>query len=250
MFVSDELIYIQMQKTGCTHIASILHRLFDGKHTEKKHNAASPEDLIPGRLFVSSIRNPWDWYLSLWTFGVQGGGGFMQRLTRFSRDAEQWRSVYDDAENISSFRKWLRMVHTPSNYHDLGEGYGETAITGSCGFMTHRYLYLCNHALDLLKQQGRELEYSDVLQHDQEHCYIDFFIRQENLENSLCEIVERIRPLSASERNMIYGSGKTNASQRKHSISDYYDADSIALVSQREKLIIDKFSYEPPSASI
>ena len=69
-----------MQKTGCTHIASLLSRLFDGEQIGK-HNAASDNQINSDAYFLSSIRNPWDWYLSLWTFGVQGNGGLMHRLT-------------------------------------------------------------------------------------------------------------------------------------------------------------------------
>jgi hypothetical protein len=81
MYKTDELIYIQIQKTGCSHIAELLSKLFDGKQIGK-HNAATQHDLNSGRHVISSIRNPWDWYLSLWSFGVQGNGGFRNRVTR------------------------------------------------------------------------------------------------------------------------------------------------------------------------
>jgi len=81
MFKGDELIYIQIQKTGCTHIASLLSMLFNGEIIEK-HNTTTPEQIKSTKYILSSIRNPWDWYLSLWTYGVQGNGALMQRLTK------------------------------------------------------------------------------------------------------------------------------------------------------------------------
>ncbi len=235
-----------MQKTGCTHIASILDKLFDGESTIIKHNAATPEQLKLGRFMISSIRNPWDWYLSLWTFGVQGGGGFMNRLTRLSEDNAIWLRVYDNAENIDSFRKWLKMINDPSNSRLLGEGYGGTNITELCGFMTYRYLYLCSSKVNNLSQPGFISTFDDLAYYDKNNCYINYFIRQEALEETLCHAVEMIRPLTQQEKELILGFGKTNTSVRKLSISDYYDADSIKLIEKRERLIIEKFSYSPP----
>ena len=128
-----------MQKTGCTHIASLLSNLFDGEIIGK-HNAATPGQIRSNRYFISSIRNPWDWYLSLWTFGVQGDGALILRLTKekdlvgsfksairsprrnFSsfyhellRGVTEWRSVYDRNDNIESFRKWMKLMQDELN---------------------------------------------------------------------------------------------------------------------------------------
>ena len=128
MFISDPLIYIQMQKTGCTHIASLLSGLFDGEIVGK-HNAADETQLQSNRYFISSTRNPWDWYLSLWTFGVQGNGQLMQFLTRknvrssvksiiknpfkeyealmvaLSKDVNGWIDVYQRNDDVVAFRR-------------------------------------------------------------------------------------------------------------------------------------------------
>ncbi|MCP3673342.1 MAG: hypothetical protein GY829_02560, partial [Gammaproteobacteria bacterium] len=149
MYQSDQLIYIQMQKTGCTHIASLLNSLFDGKQIGR-HNAATLEQITNIKHFISSIRNPWDWYLSLWTYGVQGNGALMNRLTKknllssikktiidpkknypsllheLSKNPALWRDVYNNSNDVESFRKWLKLIHNPSNSHLLGEGYGST----------------------------------------------------------------------------------------------------------------------------
>lgn len=272
MFVCDKLIYIQMQKTGCTHIASLLSRLFDGRQIEK-HNAATQDQIISNKYFVSSIRNPWEWYLSLWTFGVQGSGGLKQRLTNrkllrsflstarhpmkkgfaffheWSKDVSSWRDVYDRSDNVESFRKWLTLIHNPRNRHALGEGYGDTVITDFCGFMTYRYLYLCCRNVGKLNNPKLISNYPDLAQFEKENCYIDFFIRQESLEDDLCGAVEKIRPLTKEEKKLIYSAGKSNTSKRAFLISDYYDSESVESIRRRERLLIDKFDYSPPQTA-
>lgn len=269
MFKSEELVYIQMQKTGCTHIASLLTRLFDGEIIGK-HNAAKPDDFARKPLFVSSIRNPWDWYLSLWTFGAQGKGGLWERLTgdhrkmalkdalrsptrnfgallgELGKDAAAWQDAYDATDQLSSFRTWLKRVHDPRNDRVLGEGYDKAALADVCGFMTYRYLALCCRGTRGLGRQRRITDFDDLSRFDRESCYIDYFIRQEALEEMLCEAVEKIRPLTGEERQMIFGAGKTNTSRRSLTLTDYYDRESIELVADRDRLLIEKFGYAPP----
>lgn len=270
MFQCDELIYIQLQKTGCTHIAFLLSKLFQGEQIGK-HNAATDDQLASGRYFISSIRNPWDWYLSLWTYGVQGSGGIRYRLTKrhvwraiktatvsprkacvsalheISKPARTWRSVYDRSDNIASFRKWLKLIHDPANRHPLGEGYGFTSVPSHCGFMTYRYLRLCCRNLARLSHGNLISRFGDIVRFEKENCYINHFIRQESLENDFCKAIEKVRPLSTQEREFVFKAKPTNTSQRSLTLADYYDRESIDLVSRREKLLLDKFGYAPPS---
>ena len=201
MFISDQLIYIQMQKTGCTHIASVLSELFDGEMVGK-HNAASDEQIESGRYFISSIRNPWSWYLSLWTYGVDGNGSIMHKLTKrriraslknmirnpsngydefifeATKDVKTWRNVYDRNDNVDSFRKWLRLIHDPANSGRFGEGYGETTVKNFSGLMTYRYLSLCCKHTQELRINDSVKSQQDLLEFDRENCYVDFFIKQ------------------------------------------------------------------------
>ena len=270
MFRCDQLTYIQMQKTGCTHIASLLSELFDGERIGK-HNAAKPDQIASDQYFVSSIRNPWDWYLSLWTFGVAGNGGLRGRLTNrqysralksAARDALSglssvvrelfkgiglWEDVYASTDSVESFRKWLKLLHDPRRANQLGEGYGNTTITGFCGFMTYRYLYLCCQNAKHLNDARVIGNYSDLVRFERTNCYIDFFVRQESLETDLCSAIEKIRQLTMEEKKLILDAKRSNASLRSLSILDYYDSDSIDLIGHRDRLLIDKFNYSPPS---
>lgn len=272
MFQCDQLIYIQLQKTACTHIASQLAETFGGEQVGK-HNPATAEQLKSNAYFVSSIRNPWDWYLSLWTFGVQGRGDLMRRLTKkhyarvlksavanpkanygglfyeLNKDTGFWQSLYDCSDNPASFRKWLRLIHDPSQSRFLGEGYADTGLAGLCGFMTHRYLQLCCRDSAYLGSRRSIADYADLVRFEREHCYIDFFVRQESLEDDLCAAIEKVRPLTLAEEERIRAAKKTNTSKRSLSISDYYDGETLGLVSERDRLLIEKFGYSPPRLS-
>lgn len=234
-----------MQKTGCTHIASLLSKVFDGKLVSK-HNAASSEQIDSNYYFISSIRNPWDWYLSLWTFGVQGGGGLANRLTNKTKDTSLWREVYEDSSNVELFRKWLRLIHTPDNSSYLNKDYGDTAVTEFCGFMSYRYLRLCCSEASKLDNHRLIASSADLVKFEKKTCYIDFFIRQECLEDDFLRAIERIKPLNKVEKDKIFNAEKVNISTRPHTLSRYYDKESIELIYNRDRLLIDKFGYTPP----
>src|SRR6476619_6662167 len=73
MFISDRIVFLELQKTGCTHIRDLLRELVGGQLVGK-HNQARRRLFIEGKSFLGSIRDPWDWHVSLWAFGCQGKG--------------------------------------------------------------------------------------------------------------------------------------------------------------------------------
>jgi hypothetical protein len=242
-----------MHKTGCTHIAKLLNQIFDGQQIGK-HNPAPPELITAGQYFVSSIRNPWDWYLSLWTYGVQGNGRLWLDLTQATKrnsflsesDFTLWRGVYDDIKNVTSFRHWLRMIHNPDNSMLLGESYHRTVAPYFCGLMTYRHLYLCCRNTEKLLIPSKIGDFNALQQFYNQNYYINFIIHQERLNDELQKAIENIRPLTSHENSLIHHTKKTNSSQRKYSLTEYYDAETCDLIASRERLIIEKFGYSPP----
>jgi len=124
MIEADNLIYLQMQKTGCTRIAEIITDLCGGKPVGRKHGTLIAK---PDKLVIGSIRNPWAWYVSLWAFGCEGKGMIRERLTRY-------RNVYTEAEDIDAFRQWLTIVYAEfgplmtARYKEIYNGWVDTWI--------------------------------------------------------------------------------------------------------------------------
>lgn len=271
MFVANNFVYLQMQKTGCSHISSLMSKICEGKSLSK-HSVVRPSDVDSDKKVISSIRNPWSWYVSLWTYGVQGDGHVFHNLTKpryafacklFLQDpvrnyasllhaaqrhsrVDDWRSVYTVDSDIKAFRQWMKMISEPDNAYNIDEGYGNSTISKSVGFMTYRYLYLT--CLDFKKDNKSVINngYSGLEKYDSEHCSVDYFIRQENLEDDFCKAMGSFIPLDKSKTEMIYGAKKVNTSKRKFPMANYYDQETIDLVSSRDQLIIDKFGYQPP----
>ena len=94
MFETDRLIYLQMQKTGCSHVADLLDRCYGGEQTNK--HAPLGQQLLTEKYVAGSVRNPWSWYLSLWSFGCQRGGSMHGRLVRRGDvgQRDSWRALH------------------------------------------------------------------------------------------------------------------------------------------------------------
>jgi hypothetical protein len=88
MTITDDFIYLELQKTGSTHVTKLLQQLHKNNFVKiGKHNTIKtmPKHVLVGfesKIKVGNIRNPWDWYVSLWSFGCQKRGGLHKMLTK------------------------------------------------------------------------------------------------------------------------------------------------------------------------
>ncbi len=243
MYVSDRLVFLQLQKTGCTHIAHLLSKLVPGRQMAK-HRRAPAELVESGRAFVGSVRNPWDWYVSLWAFGCGREGGLYQLLTNESTARHAaWQGVYADSRDPMLFRQWLAMI---SETRVLGERYGASSIRRFAGFFTYRYLRL--FARDDAALYSGEIAGSAALEgFDRRQNLIRHFIRNENLAGDLIRVLGLCGyQLDAQQLELIRAPVRTNASTRNRDYVSYYDVRTVQLVLEKERFIVEKHGYSPP----
>ena len=81
MYLSKDLCYLELHRTGSVHILKLLEKYFPGGKKIGMHNRANKETYNSKIFFLGSIRNPWDWYVSLWGKGCDGWGDLYTRLT-------------------------------------------------------------------------------------------------------------------------------------------------------------------------
>ena len=264
MYIGDMLIYLETQKTGGSHIVYLLENLVNGQKvgvhnwlTSYGHN----------KFIISSIRNPWDWYISEWAFGCQHEGGVYKRVTSrkpfrkyvrsrnlllvmndLARPVKQWQACYEDVDDPTLFRKWLKQMYDPENRMVLEEFYYKSGVSHFAGIMTHRYckLFLKNY----FKQEVRDTinNLADLYDYDSRHNIVDFVIRTEALEDDFVKALHAAGvSLTEENINFVYESAEkpTNPS-RHHPTAYYYDKETTALVAEKDKFIVDKFGYSPP----
>jgi hypothetical protein len=267
MYLSEKFVFVELHKTGCSHITKLLEYTLDGK-VVGKHNAPSQNIINSSRTFIGSIRNPWEWYASLWAYGCDKKGGVYNKVTKpnsavktcrdwlldpfysaflllnnISRNPELWRQCYADVDDPEAFRRWLYMIHDSKHWHDVGEGYGKYPMSSIAGLLTYRYLKLfCRNDFVNIKIMD------ELIKFEQNNNYIDYFIHNENLEHDFFAALNFAGITLTDEKiNRVNSMSKTNTSSKKHPAAYYYDTETIKLVRDREHLIINKFGYKSPA---
>ncbi|PSB09560.1 hypothetical protein C7B62_12770 [Pleurocapsa sp. CCALA 161] len=271
MFECERLVYLQLQKTGCTHIAQLLNDYIGGKQIQK-HNSL-PVNLIGEKYIIGSIRNPWDWYVSLWAFGCNSKGLFRKKLTshnlnhlrcfpvkekkvrsikalfhEVNKPMSLWKKTYADVENPRLFRDWLHLIFDPMRKYDLTEGYGFSPISSFAGLLTYRYTCVHSNVLKLNKLFNNTdiISFDQLLEFDKQNNLLNGIIRNESLEQDLIQVLKDVGyKLTLEEQEEIISRKKINTSKHKPS-SFYYDDETVNMVRSREQLIIDKYQYNPP----
>lgn len=282
MVVTDRLIFLQLEKTGSSHVSRLLRRLFDGRYPGEKHDSIQRRSELGGRRVVGSIRSPWDWYVSMWGFGCDGRGELFDRalyprslirpltdyrLARVGRDARllnleallrepgrpvrRWRELYSDSSDPELFRAWLAEVLEPRRRYDLLRDYGFSPISRFAGLMT--YLYLDRFIPGEVRRRRlyglrAVRSHRALVELDAEHNLVDHFIRAEQLERDLISVLRacghQVAPVLAEEIGAV---PRSNVSSRAREVGRYFDHATVELVRQRERLIIDKHGYAPPA---
>jgi len=171
MLITDEIVYLELQKTGCSHTLEILKELYNknskiiGKHNTYDYIKKDDLGNFESKLKIGNIRNPWDWYVSLWAFGCQRKGRLYNLVTNqnkgklFSKkraksllrekigfnypklDSKVWSKLYLDPFKIENFSSWLKLILTFGK-HDIGEGYKNSEMSSFAGLLTYRYIKL------------------------------------------------------------------------------------------------------------
>jgi hypothetical protein len=271
VFVSDEIVYLQMPKTGSTHATIVLHQYCNGARDEEKHSRLKDRGPYASRLVVSSIRDPWDWYVSLWAFGCTGHGAFwhyfdnlprsefreavkhkdLGSILRFPmrtlRARPDWRRLYSDPNNAVHFREWLGLMLGSEGLRMGHEGYASSPVKVAVGFMTYSFLALTTDYAEWRRVGRKCRSYDELAAFADEHSIVDRVLRVEALNEDLLSLMDsagiEVPPGEAAEW------GKHNVSVRRD-FAEYYDEETLRLVQNRDRFIIDRYGYRRPSTGM
>lgn len=267
MFITERLIFLQLQKTASSHICRLLTTVLPGRRVGG-HERLPDTALADSHYVIGSIRNPWDWYVSLWAFGCGGKGGVYERtsthtiggyhldrhvgkipgvlLDQVRKPVGEWRRVYEDVENPDLFRRWLRLVLTERR-RDVGEAFSFSPLSAYAGLLTYRYVWLFSKDVKALYDPGHLTDLSTLRKFERASNLVDAVIRVESLARDLLDAIEAAGyGLTAEATRTVRSAQRTNPSSRRRDLRFYYDEESAELVRQKEQLIVEKYAYEGP----
>jgi len=263
LFITSKLIYLELQKTACTHIASLLKNTVGGEKIGK-HNWLT--EYKTEKKIVGSIRNPWTWYVSLWAFGCGRKGGLYTRLTKrnyililknilklsfknawneISKPTKLWRSCYESSDEPELFQKWFKLIFDKKRMIDLREGYSDSTVSNFAGFLTFRYSKL--HMKNFYKKSisNQILTYEDLVEYDKENNLLDGVIYLENLEEDFIKIVEESgHSLSSELKEELLKKNQEKKNVSKHRGASFYYNEEIKTARKKRGLSREDLGFK------
>jgi hypothetical protein len=258
--VTEKLVYLELQKTASTLMGEVLSDLFGAEVREPKHGRL-PQD-CRSKFVVGSVRNPWDYYVSLWSFGCQGEGGMYRRATHrnlretarrlpkggpllheLSKPAPLWRDVYSEPNTPEQFRQWLQLVHDPDRASEFESRYGACRFRHIAGYSTYRYCRLYVDSFGSLASAATTSRMRRVLS---EGFLPDAMIRTESLSDDLIAALRGAGyDIADTLEHKLRDRVEVRVNRSRHlRYTAYYDDETVELVAERDALIISRHGYE------
>lgn len=113
MLSTSEWIYLDLEKSGCTFLRKALKRIFapDCFVETRKHSLMSHAVVLPK---IMTIRHPYDYYFSLWRYGLDGRGGLFVSLSNLFPGLSRQMYQRKTPEAFGSFLDFV--LNSPVRY--------------------------------------------------------------------------------------------------------------------------------------
>lgn len=254
MIEYQNFIYLDVYRTGSTHIINLLDTVCEEPMVRKlRHMSLTlgrPHGLTSGKLVFATVRNPWDWYVSLWAHGA-GGKSAIRRNLSAHLDQKELAALYDRNDSSASFRRWLKTMHDPVVLNKvMKEFLPQSGLAGTIGLYSYRFLRVTTRFPLTFLRRPFLTSPQAANSFLQQRKAFGLVMRNERLTDDLISFVEtskdrcRFKP-GAADMIRQADSNRRNASLRNlASYRDYYDDASVQLVAERDRLFLDAFGYE------
>jgi len=151
----SQFLYKHIAKTGGGTVKAVLHMTHKNQIDQnifiKKEREVSSESDRQRAFIVSNVRNPCEFYVSLWAFGCSGHGLFNSVLRREHPEAAD---VYSSPYNHSNFARFLGLAagEFSRRYHDYLPG-----MPVDCWIHTETLAWDLIHCMGVFHKQGGKL---------------------------------------------------------------------------------------------
>ena len=222
---------------------------------EKFHPETTIETKRNSVFVLGCVRNPFDYYLSVWAFGCKNSkntGGPLQRIRMWHNNL---LPLYEDSYNIDNFQQWLNIILQPrmSPVWDIGvpslSRPVETEIRqNDVGMLSYRTCSLYfNGSYDKFLNV-------DNINGNTNHIISNHGRETNSVNNQICEILNQIGINNDIENlnliNQTYKKHKTSSNDfidnktRHLPYVEYYNNKTKQLVEHKDRYIFEKYGFK------
>ncbi len=255
MIEYEKFIYLDVYKTGSTHIASTLKKIVPEKPVKWiRHapvTAGHPIRRKCGKLVFATVRNPWDWYVSMWAYGHTKENPLYRHILE-SLGPERHAELYDTENPKISFPLWLKSINDPDFLKSIlgGHQLSNSGLANHIGFYTYRFLRVTTGYPRLFLRGWNIGSVDDAIAHQRKWAMYDVLLRSENLDaefgDFVSENIERcgFDPKAPRIIKRLAKKPKNTSTRIFSTYQEYYNDELAALVGKRDRLFVDLFDYK------
>jgi hypothetical protein len=178
----ETFVYLDVQKTGSSFIASVLKRFSREKLVRKVLHVGVGANYDATKFHFISVRDPFELYLSLYSFGCQRKGKLFTRLCK-----RGFENLYNGT--ASGFSSWLKFILDPESSAYL-PGYGEghlKDVSSVVGFQSYRVLQLAMRNAEQILATCKDS--NDVRSAFKSNNIVQYTVRTERLRADLVDLL-------------------------------------------------------------
>ena len=213
MIISDDFVFLHLQKCGGSFVRTVLVEHFGAKKVGPNHDGyLNIRDKDKEKFIFGTIRNPYSWYISLYHKHREDVPKSFFRTT-----------LHGDP----SFPVWLkRFMTAKGRMHDIDFNHAAKLDIGP-------YTYRAMRSYGLNRQPRTKLDIRFAKIH---------YIKTADLNHGLSSLLQE--RLDKDKVESILNKEKIHTSTHMHYL-EYYDQESKDLVYQKDKLIFDRWNFSP-----
>lgn len=254
MIEYEHFIYLDVYKTGSTHINNLLKQITLAPEIRRNRHASltkvRPFTWKGGKLIFATVRNPWDWYVSLWAYGHTKENPLYGHIKQ-ALGKRALNRLYDMDNPKVAFPLWLSSIHDPAFLAKILAGHRmpSSGLMDFMGFYTYRFMRVTLPYPELLLRGLFIRSVDGAIRMQRRFATYDVMMKSETLDEEFADFVAKYRQRCGFTQEAVdlvreRAEHHKNASNRTlPSYRDYYTDELRDLVARRDRLFIDLFGY-------
>ena len=251
MIICKNAVYLDVQKTGSDFTHKALRQICNNVGYEKHQ----PNKILrPDRLYYANKRNPWDYYVSMWSYDRRGSKGpLINRLIKAGHSGVQLKkdfnyfvkAMYDDIDYYGQEDYDPLLQH---KYWSNFDGFGIQSFRMALFFdlsqakikrtNAEARKYFRNHILNrdnvvFLEQEHLAKELQKLILDNS-----NYFNLKDNYKSFLESLVQRCGDGKWRNLNL------NNVTRNDNDYRSFYKYEAYKMVAEREEMMIEEFGYE------
>jgi hypothetical protein len=254
MIEYKKFIYLDVYKTGSTHINNLLKQITLEPEIRRNRHApltkVRPFTWKGGKLVFATVRNPWDWYVSMWAYGHTKENPLYSHI-KDALGKKQLEKLYDTENPKTSFPLWLSSIHDPAFLAKVLAGHRlpVSGLADFMGFYTYRFMRVTLPYPELLLRGPFIRSLDSAIAMQKRFATYEVMMKSETLDEEFADFVVKYRERCGFTQQAV-DLVRANAESHKNasvrtlaSYRDYYTDELRDLVAKRDRMFIDLFDY-------